>query len=559
MYEQLIFGALGGLGLFLLGMKNMSEGLQKVAGDRLRNILEALTNNRIMGMLVGLFVTAIVQSSSATTVMVVSFVNAGLMTLVQAIGVILGANIGTTVTAQMIAFKIHHYALPAIGIGFGMRFFMRGKRIQYLGQIILGFGLLFFGLSIMKDGFAPLKHSQDVLDFMVKFSQNIPLAIVVGAVFTMLVQSSSATVGITMTLAAAGLINFPASVAIILGDNIGTTITAQLAAIGGNVSAKRAARAHALFNVFGVAYILIFFPYFIRLVEYLTPGSADFIVETADQAARYGLEMGDKPYIARHIANAHTLFNVVNVLVFLPLVGLLVKISTLMVPQRGEEDLESRLSYLHTLVVETPSLALSEARKETIRMADLADKMFRTAMEAYEKEDLRLLEKVRKYEDAVDRLQKEISDFLVPLAQQSITVDQAREIGSLINMVHNFERIGDQSENLSHLIERKIEEKVLFTDMAKEEFEEARVIAQEFLDYVIGALKREDRTIMDEARRMEDDMDRLERTLRENHIDRLNKGVCTVNAGLIFMDMLHNLERIADHCHNIAEAIVGIK
>jgi phosphate:Na+ symporter len=348
-------------------------------------------------------------------------------------------------------------------------------------------------------------------------------------------------------------------VALILGDNIGTTITAELASIGATVNAKRAARAHTLFNVVGVTYILLLFPHFVRLIEHLTPGQADMVIETASQAAQYGSDIGDKPYIARHIANAHTTFNVVNNLVFLPLVGVLARVASVLVPKRGEEEVESRLSFLHSLIVETPSLALSEAGKETVRMAELSQKMFLTAMEAYEKEDLRLLEQVRKTEFAVDRFQKEIHDFLVPLSQQSITGEQAKEIGSLITMAHNFERIGDQSENLSNLIERKIEERVIFTDMAKGEFQQARTIAEEFLELVVDALKRDDRSIMDDAQRMEDDMDRLEKTLRENHIERLNAGVCTVNAGLIFMDMLHNLERIADQCLNIAEAVVGIK
>ncbi|UCD72282.1 MAG: Na/Pi cotransporter family protein, partial [Syntrophobacterales bacterium] len=369
--EELIFRLIGGLGLFFIGMRFMSEGLQKAAGDRLRRILETLTNNRVVAVLVGLSVTSIVQSSSATTVMTVSFVNAGLMTLNQAIGIVLGANVGTTVTAQIIAFKIHNYALPAIGLGVGLRLFAKDNKWRSIGEVIMGFGMLFFGLAIMKDAMSPLKDSPMVREIFVKFDGNPLLGVLVGTIFTVMMQSSSVTVGVTMTLAASGLLSFYGGVALILGDNIGTTITAQLASIGTNTAARRTARVHTLFNVIGVFYILLLFPYFLKLVDWLAPGNPDLLIKTVAQAKGFGMELGDKPYIARHIANAHTLFNVVNTLIFLPLLGVLAKVSSWMIPQRREEE-EFHLVYLDTKFLDSPPMAIEQARNETVRMGEMS-------------------------------------------------------------------------------------------------------------------------------------------------------------------------------------------
>ncbi|MEA3333993.1 MAG: Na/Pi cotransporter family protein, partial [Pseudomonadota bacterium] len=287
MIEGMVFAFVGGLGLFLYGMKIMSEGLQKAAGNRLRLVLEKLTTNRISAFMVGASVTAIVQSSSATTVMVVGFVNAGLMNLMQAIGVILGANIGTTITGQMIAFKVHHYALPAIGIGVALKFFSRNRRWQYFGEILLGFGMLFYGLDVLKEGLSFLKTQPFFQEAFVSFSHNHIMAVLAGALLTIILQSSSATVAITMTLAASGALTFEGGLGLILGENIGTTITALLASIGTNVPAKRAARAHMLINVLGVVYMLLLFPFFARLVDNFTPGDPDMVLVGAQQAAEY--------------------------------------------------------------------------------------------------------------------------------------------------------------------------------------------------------------------------------------------------------------------------------
>ena len=556
--QNLIFGLMGGLGLFLFGMKIMSEGLQKVAGDRMRKILAALTNNRIVGILVGIAVTAIIQSSSATTVMVVGFVNAGLMSLVQSIGVVLGANIGTTVTAQLIAFKVTKYALPAIGIGAGLKLFARDKRWSYFGEILLGFGLLFFGLSIMKTAFDPLKTSDEFRQLFMTVGNNHLLGIMIGAILTMVVQSSSATIGITIALASSGLLSFDASVALILGENIGTTITANLAAIGTNLAARRTAFAHFLFNSLGVCYMIILLPFFLQFISAITPGDADFVIQTQEQIVRMGGEIGDKPFIARHIANTHTMFNIVNTIIFLPFVGLLAKLSALVIRGR-EEEMEYHLKYLDNRVLSTPPIALAQARSETRRMAKTAQDMVDETLLFLQDNDLKRISELQKKEELTDVLQKEITDFLVALSQKSIHQEASQEIASMMNMINDLERVGDHCENLWTLNRRKLDQRIAFSEVAMNELAGISELTNRFLATVITALDKKDTGIYDESCRLEDEIDDLEEKLRNNHIKRLNTGECTVNSGLIFIDMLHNLEKIGDHTFSLAQAIVGNK
>ena len=556
--QQLIFGLIGGIGLFFIGMRFMSEGLQKAAGDRMRRILETLTNNRVVAVFVGLTITSIIQSSSASTVMTVSFVNAGLMTLRQGIGVVLGANIGTTITAQIIAFKIHHYALPAIGLGVGLRLFAKSHRWRSIGEVIMGFGMLFYGLALMKGAMSPLKDSQVVRDLFIQFDGNPLLGILVGTIFTMMMQSSSVTIGITMTLAASGLLSFYGSIALILGDNIGTTITAELASIGTNTAAKRTARAHTMFNVIGVLYLLLLFPYFLKLVDWVAPGNPDSLITTAVQAERFGMELGDKPYIARHIAMAHTLFNVVNNLLFLPLLGGLARMATWMVPQRKGDE-EFHLVYLNTKFVDSPPIAIEQARNETVRMGKISLAMLDEVMEGFFKNDTKGLEQVRKKEGIVDMLQREIISFLVRTSQGSLSPKDSQEINSIIHMADNIERIGDHAENLCNLVERKARLKLPFTEIATNDIQEIYTANREFLEFVINGIQKRNRRIKPEADAYEERINHLEDAMREGHIQRLNDGVCEVDSGLVFIDMLTNFEKIGDHCFNVAEAVVGIK
>lgn len=556
--QNLIFGLLGGLGLFLFGMKIMSEGLQKIAGDRMRKILAALTNNRIVGTLVGIAVTAIIQSSSATTVMTVGFVNAGLLSLVQAIGVILGANIGTTVTAQLIAFKITKFALPAIGIGAGLKLFSKRKKYVYIGEIILGFGILFFGLSTMKQAFDPLKTSEEFRQLFLLVGDYKLLGVLIGALLTVVVQSSSATIGITLALATTGLLSFEASVALILGENIGTTITANIAAIGTNLAARRTAFAHFLFNSLGTIYMLLLFPFYLKLVSAITPGDADFVIQTQAQAQSYAAAIGDKPYIARHIANTHTLFNVINTIIFLPLVGLLAKMATLVV--RGQDEVETlQVRFIDDRVLNTPPIAIGQARRETQRMARIALEMLDTTTQFLEDGDMKKISRLEKREELVDMLQKEITSFLVQLAQRSISKETSESIGSLMHMVNDLERVGDHCENLWRLGLRKTDGKVNFSEIGDNEIAEMADRTKEFLRYIVESIDDPDPSIAVKSIEYEDAIDDMERSLRKNHIDRLNTGECAVQPGLIFIDMLHNFEKIGDHTFNVSEAILGEK
>lgn len=556
--QQLIFGLFGGLGLFLFGMKVMSEGLQKVAGDEMRRILSALTNNRFIGALVGIAMTAIIQSSSATTVMVVGFVNAGLLSLVQSLGIVLGANIGTTITAQIIAFKITGYALPAIGFGVGLKLFSRNKKYIYIGEIILGLGLLFFGLSTMQVAFNPLKSNEDFHQLFLLVGHYKLLGILIGALLTFIVQSSSAMIGITLALASSGLLSFEASVALILGENIGTTLTTNLAAMGTSLAARRTAFSHFLFNVIGVIYMLILLPVFMQLISSLTPGNADFVIQTQAQAVSFAAEIGDKPYIARHIANTHTLFNVINAIIFLPFIGFLAKISTLMI--RGEETHDDfQMKYIDDRVLNTPPVAIGQARRETRRMAQIALEMVEETNLFLNDGDFKRIRSLEKKEEQVDILQREILRFLVKLSQKSISAKTSETISTLMNMADDLERIGDHCENIWQLGIRKVEEKIAFTHLGEKE---VGMIAQKtcnFLQFVIAAMDGGDQTIGAKSIELEDEIDALEKRLRSNHIARLNTGECTVSPGLIFIDILNNYEKIGDHTYKLSEAIIGEK
>jgi phosphate:Na+ symporter len=554
--HNVLFGLVGGLGLFLFGMRTMSDSLQKVAGDRMRRILAALTNNRIVGTFVGLAVTAIIQSSSATTVMVVGFVNAGLLSLVQAIGVVLGANIGTTVTAQLISLNIAEFALPAIGVGAGVALFSRDRYKSYWGEILLGFGLLFLGLSFMKQAFDPLKHSAEILRIFGLIGDYHLLGVLIGALLTIIVQSSAATIGITLALATSGLIGFEASVALILGENIGTTITANFAAIGTNLAARRTAFCHFLINATGVAYMLLFFPFFIELVTFITPGDADAIITTQRQADHLGGLIGDRPFIARHIANTHSLFNVVNTLVFLPVLGLLARFSTILIRGR-ESTVTLRAQFIDSRVLNTPPIALGQARRETERMARVALEMLQETNQFIESEDLKRIRRLEGHEELVDLLQKEITDFLVALSQKPVAARTSKEIAILMHMVNDFERIGDHCENLWQLGQRKVENNIAFSEIGLNELADISGKTEEFLTLVVEGLEAGDLSIGSAAINYEDTIDDLEKTLRNNHIDRLNTGECAVRPGMIFIDMLHNYEKISDHTYNVAEALTG--
>ena len=556
---MVIFQSLGGLGMFLFGMKIMSEGLQRIAGKKMRQIIGMASNNRLVGCAAGTFVTSVIQSSSATTVMLVSFVDAGLMTLTQATGVILGANIGTTVTAQLIAFNIEAYALPAIAFGVFLKFFVGRRKWGYAGDVLLGFGLVFYGLATMKAGFAPLKQDPAFISMFTKFSagsiKGILLCMVAGSVLTMILQSSSVTVGITMALAFQGLLNFETSAAMVLGTEIGTTVTAQIAALGANINAHRTATAHSFINVIGVFIIILFFPLFIKLVVWFTSslmgmGPPDFVIH------------GQKPNIARYIANFQTIFNLCTALFFLMVLPYVVKAAIWFTPHKKEGnglDELHHIKYLDSKYIDTPSMALAQAGAEIIRMGEAVQVMYDDVINSFKKRKLKELSKWRKREDALDILQKEITRFLVRVMQGPISSEESREVRSQIRMVNNLERIGDATENIAESIEELIEHDLHLSTDALKDYEEISNEVWKFLSLVLGAMRHEDKDIMQKAQEIEAKINSMEEVMKGNHLMRLQSGVCTVDSGLTFMNIITAFEKMGGFCYNISQSVAGLK
>jgi phosphate:Na+ symporter len=556
--QAIIFQTLGGLGLFIFGMRLMSDGLKKVAGKKLRAGLSAVSSNRVIACITGTVVTMMVQSSSATTVTLVGFVDAGLMTLTQAVGVVLGANIGTTVTAQLIAFNISSYAPPIIALGVLLRFFFASRTWQQWGEVLLGFGILFFGLSTMKAGLAPLKEDPSFVTFLTRFQaqdlNEILLCVLAGAALTMAVQSSSATVGITMALASQGLLSFEGSVAMILGENIGTTITAQLASIGSNVSARQTAMAHTLFNVLGVAFIIIIFPYFVDIVTYVTSGifgvaSPDFVLG------------GEKPFISRYIANAHTFFNVINAILFLFFLPYLVRLAVRLTP-RGKREVPGEIyhiKYLDRRYLDAPEVALVQAKQEIIRMGEETRTMFDKVIGCLKIRNANTLIKWREREGVLDNLQKEIVDFLVKVMQENIVIEQSKEITSLLRMTNNIERIGDELEDIAEALGTMIDEKLFFSEQAILDYVAITSKAREFLVLVLDGIRENNKEIMPEAVRLVESINQMTENMRLSHHDRLVEGTCEIDRGMIFIDILNAFEKMGGFCYNIAQAVAGVK
>ena len=547
---------LGGLGMFVLGMKLMTEGLQMSAGKRIKAILSAVSTNRVVGCLTGTVVTAMVQSSSATTVMLIGFVTAGLMTLQQAVGMILGANVGTTVTAQLIAFKLTELALPAIAAGVVLKYFTQRKKTRYLGDVVLGFGLLFYGMTVMKLGLAPIKSDPTFLAFFTKFDPSsvggLLLCVVVGAGLTIMVQSSSATIGLTMTLASQGLLAFPGAMALVLGENIGTTITAELATLGSNnINAHRAARAHTMFNVIGVTLMLLIFPLFVKLVQAVTLG---FGAGPVDQMVG-----GEAVNISRYIANGHTMFNVINASFFLLVLPWLIKVAVLLSPKEEADIDHFRLPNFGERLIDTPIAALVETRGEILRMAETARYTFRRTVKRLTDRDYRKLSKWRQVENHLDDMQREIVAYLTRIYQSDVSESEAKEISSLMRMTNNIERIGDSVENIAQAIEDMIETHLIFTDRAMADLNQLVEKVGEFMDLVIAGMHQPPANFMNRADSLENAIDAMREKFRDDHVQRLRSSECGIDQGLVYVSLLTNLEKIGDYSFNIAEAVAGKK
>lgn len=552
MIKDCIFCTIGGLGLFLFGMRLMSEGLRAVAGQKLKRVLEAMTKKALMAFLIGAAVTALVQSSSATTVMIIGFVNAGLLTLKQAICVIIGTNVGTTATAWLVsisgigAFKITAYALPAVALGFLLQIGGRTRKMKNVGQILLGFGILFIGIGFMKDAFAPLEESERVQSLFVSLAKYPILAILAGAVVTVLLQSSSATIAIVQLLAIGGAFgqewHMALNVAIpfVLGGNIGTTITAQLASLQANLNARRAAWAHTVFNVLGsaIAYPFIYFGWFALLVERASPW-----------------ELGPTT-IAMSIAIAHTIFNVGNSVVFLPAANLLARLVVRLVPERPGDAVVKPI-VLEKHLLDTPEIALEQAQREIVRMAKAAKKATLLAIAGILEDDARRLRSVRELEDVTDTFQFEITSYLSELSSRHLSDAVSVELPVLLHTVNDLERIGDHAVNIVEIAERKIDQKLTFSHSALEEAAQLKRELGQMFDRVIDALERRSMEFAREATTNEQHLNRMQVEFRRNHVDRVREGLCTPEGGLIFIDLVDNAEKVGDHLTNIAQAVIG--
>ena len=529
----MLFMFFGGLGIFLFGIKSMGDGLQKSAGNRLRDILDKYTSNPFLGVLAGIIVTVLIQSSSGTTVITVGLVSAGFMTLRQAIGVIMGANIGTTVTAFIIGFDVGAYALPIIAIGAILLFFFKKEKLQHLGQIFFGFGMLFYGLELMGSGMKPLRSSEYFIDLTQSMSDNPFLGVIVGTVFTVIVQSSSATIGILQELYAGGSIDLDAALPVLFGDNIGTTITAVLASIGASVAARRAAAAHVIFNIVGTTIFMILLIPFTQYIYWIT----DF------------LAIEDK----MQIAFAHGTFNVVNTFIQFWFIGTIAWIVTKLVP--GEDSIvDTKAQHLDPIFIQqSPSIAVEQAKFEVIRMGDFAKLGLNEARNYMATGDKKHAEKSAHIEEALNSLNSKITDYLVKLAAVDLTEQESQEHKTLMHAINDIERIGDHVENIIELIDYKTATRVTLSTDAQKELTEMYDLTRATLEKSLQTLASGDMVEARQVIEMEAKLDMLERQFRKNHVVRLNTGECDGQAGMFFVDMLSNLERIGDHAMNITE------
>ena len=552
--KELIFGVVGGLALFIYGMNLMSEGLKKVAGDRLRKILEVVTKNPFIGVIVGAIVTTVIQSSSATTVMVIGFVNAGLMNLQQGIGIIMGANIGTTITAQLIAFQIGDYAYLVAGIGFAFYFFGKRKYAKHLGQVIFGFGLLFIGINTMSDVLEPLAGNPRSLHLITEMSTNPFWGLMVGLALTLVVQSSSAVIGVLQSLASQpvvrdglvhALIPLSGAVPILLGSNIGTTVTAALASIGVSRGAKRSALFHTLFNVFGSVVCLFVLSPFIKLVLQLSP--------VPNPAAG----ITEATVVPRQIANAHTLFNFINTLLWLPFVKYMADLVTKLIP--GEEPIsERKIRYLDAHVVNNAEIALNLSVKELLRMGRIAQEMLEQAESFINPDAPRSdLSGIPDREDALDYLQDEITHYLsMIVSRNSLTERQSTLLANLMHITGDLERIGDHCTNIREQELYMAEDHINFSKMALGDLHKVFALSKEMFMNTLDALEKNDARLAVKVLELESQMDVIEKAARNNHLERLSEGSCNPKAAIIFNELMRNLERIADHCNNVAEAVL---
>jgi phosphate:Na+ symporter len=556
MIKNMAFLMAGGLGLFFFGMGLMSSGLKQAAGQKLKKLLGTLTKNRVMGVLVGMLVTCVIQSSSATTVMIVGLVNAGLLSLRQALGVILGANIGTTITAWIVSLlgigglAITAYSLPAILIGFLLQLAGGTQKRKGIGNILLGFGLLFLGLAFLSNAFGPegfnISESRGVQDALIRIGENPLLGVLAGIVITALLQSSSAFIAIVQVLAFKGAFGtdwdlvLRVTIPFILGSNIGTTITAQLAAIQTSRNSKRAAIGHTVFNAIGTVYFLplLWMGVFAKIVMWVTPWELS------------------QSTIMVYMAMAHSVFNVINTIVFLPVINWLEAIVVKILPIT-EEELARKPVVLEKHLFHTPVLALEQTKREIMRMAERAKYAVQRAIDGLIAGNGQKLKAAMQTEDIIDDFQLEITSYLVELSREQLSEEVANELPVLLHTVNDLERIGDHAVNIVEIAQRKIEQKLSFSEGALAEADKLRTKVEHMFDCVITALEKNDIESAKAALVIEGNLNRMQMEYRRSHVQRMSDGICTAEGGLIFIDLVDNAEKIGDHLTNIAQAIIG--
>lgn len=532
---QIAFNLLGGTALLMYGVDFMGGGLEKASGKLMKKILSVLTKNIYIAFCVGTFITMLVQSSTAITVMTVGFVNAGLMNLTQAVGIIYGTNIGTTITAQLMSLKLTHIALPVVAIGFFIMSFAKKESTKNIGQALMGFGLMFLGLKTLNASLPYIKDSETARQLFLQYGHNPFLGIFVGMIATMLIHSSSATVALTISLFSADLISFQAAIGLTLGDNIGTCVTAQLASLKANTAARRTAWAHTLYNIIGVAIAIIVLKPFTGAIEWFT---FDVLHEP-------------KAFL---VANTHTIFNIISALVFLPITKYYVSFLERLIPERRDKVFEGE--HLDRLLIETPVAALKAATQEVVYAAEVARNMLDDSMFSLMQDDRDKIDAVRQNEEKINSMQAEITQYLVEISRKDLDSDQSARIPALINSINNFERIGDHCEDIIDLAQQKMEMKLHFSSTGMEElhilYNEITLMMNEcYTAYV----EENAETALIAATR-EDTIDVLSVELKEKHIQRLEAGTCNVQAGIVYLDVINHLERIADHLHNISIIIV---
>ncbi len=559
----MILKLMGALGVFLYGMRVMSEGLQKSAGTRLKSILNFMTQNRVLAVLTGFIITAFVQSSSATTVMVVSFVNAGLLELAQAIGVIMGANIGTTVTTWIVSligfkFKITAIALPVIGLGLPLIFSKVQKRKDF-GEVLVGFGLLFLGLMFLKQSVPDIRSHPEALSFIQHFT-DLPfflatiIFVLLGTILTIVVQSSSAAMAITVTMAAFGWINFQTAAAIVLGENIGTTVTAYLASIGTSVNARRAARAHFLFNVFGVVWMLLLFKLFVGesgLIYKLAPWDPNLTKMIDGQKVMVNLPL--------NLSLFHTVFNLINTFLCIGLIPYFTKIVTKLVkPGENEADGNYSFKYISANLQDTPDLSILAARNEVNKMGEITKQMFEIDRQLYRNPDKKMgsvLEDLKRKEDLTDQMQAELTAYLAECSKDHLSQRGMNNVAALIRIINELENIGDSCYKLGLILQRKYDKKIKLHDKAASELEDFSDLILEFMDLYQQKMDEHlEKEVLQIAYKLEANVNNLRDNLKKGSQKRLQEGA-NVDSELLYLDILKHFEHIGDNSLNIAQAL----